>query len=117
MEYNCLENRCVNEVTQKVLHAAKDILGERLEKVILHGSYARGDFNEASDVDIFILADIPQDEANRCRSSIRRLLPGIDLEYDLIISLHVTGTDVFNRFKHVTPFYKSIIREGVEIND
>ena len=31
----------INAIAQKVFNATKDILGERLEKVILFGSYAR----------------------------------------------------------------------------
>ena len=35
----------INEITQKVLKAAKDTLGDKLDKVILFGSYARGDYD------------------------------------------------------------------------
>ena len=49
----------VNEVTQQVVNAAKDTLGDRLNKLILFGSYARGDFDDDSDIDFFVLADIP----------------------------------------------------------
>ncbi|TGY96616.1 nucleotidyltransferase domain-containing protein [Petralouisia muris] len=33
------------------------LLGSRLTRVILYGSYARGDFNQDSDMDIMILMD------------------------------------------------------------
>ena len=33
----------------------KRILGENLKKVILYGSYARGDYTENSDIDIMVL--------------------------------------------------------------
>ena len=33
------------------------ILGKRLKKIILYGSYARGDYNSSSDIDILVLTD------------------------------------------------------------
>jgi len=51
----------INAVTQKVLHAAKETLGDKLDKVILFGSYARGDFDRDSDIDIFCFGKIYKD--------------------------------------------------------
>ena len=33
------------------------ILGNRVKKMILYGSYARGDYNKSSDIDIMILTE------------------------------------------------------------
>ena len=38
------------------------LLGNHLKKIILYGSYARGDFNENSDIDIMILTDFADKE-------------------------------------------------------
>ena len=106
----------INTITQKVLRAAQDTLGDKLDKVILYGSFARGDFNDESDMDILIIAHVSQEEAGAQRGNIRRCLPGIDLEFDLTISLHVTGYDTFYRFQDALPFYQNIIKEGVVLN-
>ena len=42
----------LNKITAKIVKAAKDSLGDVLDKVILYGSYARGDYDEGSDIDI-----------------------------------------------------------------
>ena len=52
----------VNEEVQKFINEVKKILGDRLKKVILYGSYARGDYNKKSDVDIMILTDLSFEE-------------------------------------------------------
>lgn len=44
----------VNKEIQAFVNQVKEILGKRLKKVILYGSYARGDYNKQSDVDIMI---------------------------------------------------------------
>jgi len=48
----------LDTITGRVCAAAKEVLGDKLEKVLLFGSYARGDYDEYSDIDIFVLADI-----------------------------------------------------------
>ena len=92
------QNEKINEITEKVTDAARKSLGEKLDQVILYGSYARGDYNEESDVDIMILADIPLRDRELERKKIRALLNHIDLEYDLLISLNVTDCETFNKF-------------------
>ena len=45
-------------VFSKVTKEMKLIFGEKLKAVIVYGSYARGDYNEDSDIDIFVLVDM-----------------------------------------------------------
>jgi len=109
-------NEKIQAVTQKVCQAAKNSLGDKLYKVILYGSYARGDYNEDSDIDIIILADVPQESVYGESMKISRLLSGIDLEYDVLISFHVTSLEIFNEFFEVEPFYINIMKEGLVLN-
>jgi predicted nucleotidyltransferase len=106
----------INAVTQKVLHAAKDTLGDRLDKVILFGSYARGDFESDSDVDIFVLADVPNEETNRWSNSIDDLLSDLWFDYDLLVCIHLTSKSKFDRYFQVMPYYQNVIREGIELH-
>ena len=105
----------INAIIQEVLQASKDTLGDRLEKVILFGSYARGDFDDESDIDFCILANVPRDEVTKWRRDINKHISGIDLEYDLLVSLHVINSGMFYNHIDVLPFYKNVLREGVEI--
>ena len=51
------------QVTQNLLEQyveeIKKIYGTHLQKIILYGSYARGDYTQESDIDIMILVDLP----------------------------------------------------------
>jgi len=49
------------------------------------------------------------------RSKIRKMLPGIDLKYDMLISLHVTGLEKFEQYAEVLPYYKNVLAEGVRL--
>jgi predicted nucleotidyltransferase len=106
----------INSVIQKVLQASKDTLGSRLEKVILFGSYARGDFDDESDIDFCIIANVPKEEATKWRRDINKRMAGIDLEYDLLVSLHVINSSMFFNNVDILPFYRNVLQEGVELN-
>ena len=43
--------RNVNKIISKFTNRVNEILGDRIKKIILYGSYARGDFNKNSDID------------------------------------------------------------------
>ena len=106
----------LNEITTKVVQAARESLGEKLDKVILYGSYARSDYHEESDIDIMVLADIQLEERGLERSKIRDLLGYIDLDYDIVLSINVTDSCTFNKFASVLPFYMDVIKDGVVIS-
>ena len=103
----------LDEITSKVVAAAKESLGDRLDKVILYGSYARGDYDEESDIDIMVLADISREGANKVWSQIWSLTGDIDLEYSVIVSVHVVDCYTFYKFIDDLPFYMNVMKEGV----
>ena len=113
MAQNIMNNLRITEISQKVLQAAKDTLGDKLHKVILYGSYARGDYEEDSDIDFMVLADVPQEDVSRWDSEIYKHLSGIGLEYDIIVSVSVTNRLLFHGYIDILPYYMNINKEGV----
>jgi predicted nucleotidyltransferase len=105
----------LNLITEKVCAAAKEVLGDRLEKVVLFGSYARGDYHEWSDSDIMILADIQPEDVDETRKKTRSLMNYIELEYDAIVSLSVVCRKNYYKYINVLPFYMNVQKEGVEL--
>jgi predicted nucleotidyltransferase len=105
----------LDEVTSRVCAAAKEVLGDKLEKVILYGSYARGDFDEYSDIDLFILADIPQKDCCEAGLNIREFIWEFELENGVIISPHVSGSATFYKYLDALPFYMNVAKEGIEL--
>lgn len=48
----------------------RKILGKSLRKIILYGSYARGDYTENSDIDLMILTTLTDKEIERIEEKI-----------------------------------------------
>ncbi|MCL4477503.1 MAG: nucleotidyltransferase domain-containing protein [Deltaproteobacteria bacterium] len=68
---------------QKIL---KKVYGENLKKIILYGSYARGDFTNGSDIDLMILLKDMKDPMNEREKYFNEIWE-LDLKYDTLISI------------------------------
>ena len=84
-----------------------------IKQIILYGSYARGDANEESDVDIMILCDDNVENIKAQRAKITRIGSSLCLDYDIEISLLFKDTETFYKWERVLPFYQNVLREGV----
>ena len=114
-----LSNEQKNTMKQKVysclkdyIEIAKEVYGEKLLKVILYGSYARGDFNEESDVDLLFLVDTPPAKERQGFYDFLDKAFDIKLESELDLQPIVKSVYTFEKWKEYLPFYKNIISEG-----
>jgi predicted nucleotidyltransferase len=107
----------LNTIIKKICTSAKDVLGDKLEKIVLYGSYARGDYDEDSDIDIMVLADIPLENADNTHSRIRERMGGyrLDLEYDVLVSVLVVSSSNYRKYADTLPLYMNVRKEGVEL--
>lgn len=105
----------LDEILQKVANGSKDIFGSKLNSVILFGSYARGDFDAESDIDILILVDLPSTELANYRTHIDSLCGKMLWEYGMVVSAIEKDIETYNQYVDVLPFYKNIVKDGVKI--
>ena len=105
----------LNIITTNIVREVSSRIGDKLDSILLYGSYARGDFDNESDIDIMVLADISVDEANRVENELVSLTSSLGLEHDILISLYVKDCDTFYKWKDVLPFYQNVLRDGVKL--
>ena len=110
----CTKNQ-LNEIMTKLTSKAKIIFGDSFDSMILFGSYARGDYDEESDIDVLILADVNAEEILHYRDYIDSLCGELLWEYGIVVSAIEKDTETYNRYSKVLPFYKNIETEGVRI--
>ena len=93
----------------------KELYGSDLNKVILFGSYARGDYTEDSDIDVMVLLNVPHEKERD------KIGPLIDITYDINFDNEVDihpipkSLNLFQKWKKVLPFYKNVEAEGVTL--
>jgi predicted nucleotidyltransferase len=109
------DKNTLNLITQKVCAAAKEVLGDRLEKVILFGSYARGDYDEESDIDIMVLADIAPEEVDRIRDKIHDLAGDFLWDYNMLVCLSMACSVIYHKYLEASGFYINVQKDGVEL--
>lgn len=94
----------------------KALLDSNLSKIIVYGSYARGDYRENSDVDVMILVKLTENEIKKIAPIIYDMAYDIELEKGIHISVVVKNEAQFEYWVDTLPFYRNVSKEGVEIN-
>ena len=109
----------INQVIEEFINGVQEILGKNLKKIILYGSYARGDYNESSDIDIMILTDLEGKELKKYRDKIYDYSYDIEEKNNFHIDLSplVKNIDKFNYWLEALPFYMNVEKEGVVLNE
>lgn len=107
----------LNGLLTEFAEGAKKIFGSKLKAVILFGSYARGDFDSESDVDIAVLANIEREEERMYSKQLIRIIGDIYEKhgYSVVLSPIVISADFFEQWKDDMPFYRNVAAEGVRI--
>ena len=81
------------------------VTDDRVKKVILYGSYARGDFRPDSDVDVMVLVE----------RKICDITYDFNNEHETDIMPVVQSKDHFDYWKNADMFYRNVEKEGVVI--
>jgi len=106
----------LNQITDQVVNAVKDSLGDKLDKVILYGSYARGNYDDESDIDILVLANIPQEDELKEYKKINKFISRLGLEHNVMVTVNITDCKTFYKFIDDLPFFINVHREGVVLS-
>ena len=100
-------------ITTQLVKEYRSLYGTALKEVILYGSYARGDFDEESDIDIVAIVDQPRTELKKSYRKLGEVGSSFSLNYGLTISPSVIPFSDYTRYQNVLPYYRNISTEGI----
>ena len=106
-------NSLLRALINKLTDHAKTVFGDRLKNVILYGSYARGDYDDESDIDVMIIIDMPPEELNRYRWDMSCFTADLNIENDVLISVKLQSLQLLKQWEDTLPFYKNVLKDGV----
>lgn len=103
--------------TENLLSEITDILKQYgIEKIILFGSYAYGNPNKDSDIDLLIIKNIPANETRDLRIKLKKALwlklGKLSYSFDIVVD---NEQRIKERIKMGDLFYKEIYSKGKTI--
>lgn len=110
----CTTNE-LNRILQTLVEVYQSVYGTDLVKIVLYGSYARGDYEKDSDIDV---AAIVKGERMRLQEKLKKvwdISSDLEIEYETIVSPTVIPFEEYEKYKNDLPYYRNIQKEGVEI--
>ena len=102
----------VSSIIYKFSQEVKRMLGEKLTKVIVYGSYARGDYR-----DIMILVKLSDEEIRAIKNDIYDLAFDVEMSTGIEISPVIKNEEQYEYWVDTLPFYRNVRDEGVVVSE
>jgi predicted nucleotidyltransferase len=101
----------VAELTEEFVSRISELYGARLNKVILFGSYARGDQHEDSDVDYLVVLNDPEIEAYKEIGDLSPTTFDLSLKYSISVSAVPVSKAKFDH--NASPLVRNVRHDGI----
>lgn len=112
----CTKNE-LSIILNQLYKAYQDVYGENIVEILLYGSYARGDYNNASDIDIVAIVHGERYDLQQKLDRIWDVSSDLELEYETIVSPTVIPFNEYMEYKEILPYYRNIQKEGILIGE
>lgn len=102
----------LNMILRQMAEVYQSVYGNDLEKVMLYGSYVRGDNQSDSDIDIVAIVQGERAELQERLKKIWDASSDLELEYGTIVSPTVIPFTEYETYNEILPYYRNIETEG-----
>ena len=101
----------IDQIINEFSRELKKVYNNQLVKIILYGSYARGDFNSDSDIDLLVVLKVMETPGKEIDRMID-IVSEINLKYNVLISVFPVS---YSEYKVInSPLLVNVRREGIE---
>jgi predicted nucleotidyltransferase len=102
----------IKEILGQLRLTLEKLYGDRLKRLILYGSWARGEATEDSDIDGLVVLKGPV-KPGREIDRMLDLIVEMDWKYDILLSIHPVSEEDYQTRQ--SPLLINVRREGIEI--
>jgi len=101
----------VKEILKEFKEKVKEVIKDKFVALILYGSYARGDYEFGSDIDVLLI--LRENLTSFEKDRISDISSDLNLKYDVVITCFDYLYEVFKTWE--TPFLMNVRKEGIEV--
>lgn len=101
----------IGQISNELKSSLRELFGDRLEELILFGSYARKEAREDSDIDFLLVLNDPSINPFKVIRKTSCILNDLLLRHGKVISLCATDKSTWTNLP--TYFYKTVKSEGI----
>ena len=105
----------LSTISRQMSQSYRSVYGNNVVAIFLYGSYARGDYDSESDIDITAIVKGNRIDLQNKLKQIWDISADIGLENDVVISPTVIPFVEFEKYKERLPYYMNIWKEGRQI--
>lgn len=92
------------EVLMTFAQGCRKILQGDLSKLIVYGSYARGDYREDSDIDVMILTPLSNQQIEKVENAVFDLAFDLEMESEIVINPVIENEAHYQYWLGALPF-------------
>lgn len=101
------------QIMQELARNVHGLFGDAASELILFGSYARNEAEDASDIDVMVLVDLSREKLPKYRRKMAEIAGNLLYEHEVVVSPLLESKAFFERHRHSYPFFHRIDQEGI----
>lgn len=105
-------NEKLTEILASLRHYLEALYGDRLVKIVLYGSQARGDARPDSDIDVLIVLKSPVNSSAEIEQT-GEFVAALSLQHNTVVSRAFVSVERFHNENG--PFFRNVRREGIAV--
>lgn len=110
-----MNNGILRDILCSIKQGYKQVYGDDIMDIYLYGSYARGDYEQDSDIDFVAIVKGNRLDLQKKLKVMWDIAADLGLENDIVISPTVIPYNEFLQYQEKLPYYRNIIKEGVKV--
>lgn len=105
----------LDDIIKMVVDIYRNTYGDSIVEIILYGSYARGDEQADSDIDIVAIVNGERKILQDALVEVWNRVDDVSIDYETVISPTVIPYQEYLKWKEDIPYYRNIDKEGIRV--